>query len=93
MRLIGTGRMDYPNQINNVLAFPGIFRGALEAQKERIAKGLATTQISDAMKIAAVHALANILGEHELSPKQILPAPTDPRIVTQISAAVHKACV
>ena len=87
--VVGTGRMDYPNQINNMLAFPGIFRGALEAQKERAPKGL-PTRITDEMKLAAVQAL--LLGPEELKADFILPSPMEPRTIKRVSAAVYQAC-
>ncbi|MEM9423968.1 MAG: NADP-dependent malic enzyme [Spirochaetota bacterium] len=89
--VVGTGRMDYPNQINNVLAFPGVFRGALEAQKIRAPQGL-PTRITEKMKTEAVRALADVLGEDELSTDCILPSPMDPRVVKQVSRAVYEAC-
>ena len=86
--IVGTGRMDYPNQINNILAFPGVFHGALRAQRERAPKNLAT-RITLEAKLAAVEALAVVLGPDELSPRSILPSPMDPRVVEQISRAVY----
>lgn len=77
-----TGRSDYPNQINNVLAFPGIFRGALDTR---------ASDINDAMKIAAAHALAGLISEDDLSPDYIIPAAFDPRIKDAVAAAVRKA--
>ena len=65
-RIVGTGRSDFPNQVNNVLAFPGLFRGALDAQAERI---------TDEMKMAAAHALADAVGDP--SAERILPDPLD----------------
>ena len=76
-----TGRSDYPNQINNVLAFPGIFRGALDAR---------ASDINDAMKIAAAHALAGLVGD-DLSADYIIPAPFDPRVADAVAAAVKQA--
>ena len=76
-----TGRSDYPNQINNVLAFPGIFRGALDAR---------ASDINDAMKIAAAHALADLVGD-DLSADYIIPAAFDPRVKDAVAAAVKKA--
>jgi malate dehydrogenase (oxaloacetate-decarboxylating) len=78
--VVGTGRSDFPNQINNVLVFPGIFRGALDAN---------ATRINASMKIAAAHALAAVVGD--LSPDRILPDPFDGNIVPQVAAAVRKA--
>lgn len=77
-----TGRSDYPNQVNNVLAFPGIFRGALDA---------GATDINDAMKLAAAHALADLIPPEELSPTRILPAALDPRVCPAVADAVAAA--
>lgn len=87
--VVGTGRMDYPNQINNVLAFPGLFRGALEAQKIRVKQGL-PTRITREMRLAAVYALAGAVPEEELSPTNILPSPLDTRAVEIVSKAVFE---
>ncbi len=80
--VVGTGRSDFSNQINNLLAFPGIFRGALDVRAK---------DINDEMKIAASYALANIIKEEELKPDYIIPAPFDPRVKEKISNAVSKA--
>lgn len=80
--VVATGRSDYPNQINNVLAFPGIFRGALDAR---------ASDINDAMKIAAAHALAELIGDDELSPDYIIPAAFDPRVKDAVAEAVKQA--
>ena len=77
-----TGRSDYPNQINNVLAFPGIFRGALDVR---------ASDINDAMKIAAAHALADLISDQELAPGYIIPAAFDPRVKDAVADAVRKA--
>ena len=77
-----TGRSDYPNQINNVLAFPGIFRGALDAR---------ASDINDAMKIAAAHALADLIEPEKLSADYIIPAAFDPRVCPAVSEAVARA--
>ena len=87
--IVGTGRMDYPNQINNILAFPGVFLGALRAQRERAPQNLAT-QITLQAKLVAAQALAAVLGPDELSPHSILPSPMDPRVVEQVSRAVYE---
>ena len=87
--IVGTGRMDYPNQINNILAFPGVFLGALRTQRERAAKGLAT-QITLEARLAAVEALAAVLSPDELSAASILPSPMDPRVAEQVSRAVYR---
>ena len=76
-----TGRSDYPNQINNVLAFPGIFRGALDAR---------ASDINDEMKIAAAHALADLSGD-DLSADYIIPAAFDPRVRDAVASAVKQA--
>ena len=76
-----TGRSDYPNQINNVLAFPGIFRGALDAR---------ASDINDEMKIAAAHALAGLVGD-DLSADYIIPAAFDPRVADTVAVAVKQA--
>lgn len=80
--VVSTGRSDYPNQVNNVLAFPGIFRGALDVR---------ASDINDAMKIAAAHALADLVSPDELSADYILPAAFDPRVKDAVAAAVAKA--
>ncbi len=80
--VIGTGRSDYPNQINNVLAFPGIFRGALDAR---------ASDINEAMKLAAAHAIANVIKEEELSADYIMPSIFDRRVTQSVSRAVAKA--
>ena len=77
-KIVATGRSDYPNQINNVLAFPGIFKGALDAGARRITNG---------MKIAAAHAIADLVGD-ELSPEYIMPSPLDERVTDAVVAAV-----
>ncbi len=78
--IIGTGRSDYPNQVNNVLAFPGIFRGALDAR---------TSQITEAMKITAAKAIASIIKEDELTPDYIIPSPFNKEVVKVVSEAVY----
>lgn len=80
--VIATGRSDYPNQINNVLAFPGIFRGALDARAR---------DINDEMKIAAAHALAALISAEELSAEYIIPAAFDTRVRDAVAAAVKQA--
>ncbi len=79
--VVGTGRSDFPNQINNVLAFPGVFRGALDAR---------AADINDAMKLAAARALADLVGD-ALSPDYIVPAAFDPRVCPAVAAAVAQA--
>ncbi|UXR48652.1 NAD-dependent malic enzyme [Staphylococcus simulans] len=83
-RVIGTGRSDYPNQINNVLAFPGIFRGALDVR---------ATHINEKMKQAAVQAIANLIGPDELSPEYCIPAPFDKRVAPSVARNVAKAAM
>ncbi len=80
--VIGTGRSDFPNQINNVLAFPGIFRGALDVRAR---------DINDEMKLAAAHAIASLISDEELNPDYIIPLPFDPRVKTAVAAAVAQA--
>lgn len=80
--VVGTGRSDYPNQINNVLVFPGLFRGALDARAEKI---------TDAMLMAAVHALADLIPEEELTPENIIPSVFHPQAAKAIAEAVRKA--
>jgi malate dehydrogenase (oxaloacetate-decarboxylating) len=79
--VVATGRSDFPNQINNVLAFPGIFRGALD---------VGATRITEGMKLAAAEAIAGIVGD-DLAPDHIVPDPFDPRLVPLVSAAVARA--
>lgn len=80
--IVGTGRSDFPNQINNVLAFPGIFRGALDVR---------ASQINDEMQMAASYAIANLVSDEELNPEYILPKAFDPRIGPAVAAAVAEA--
>jgi len=80
--VVSTGRSDFPNQINNVLAFPGIFRGALDAR---------ASDINDEMKIAAATALASLISDEELSADYIIPAAFDPRVKDAVAAAVKQA--
>jgi malate dehydrogenase (oxaloacetate-decarboxylating) len=80
-RVVATGRSDFPNQINNVLAFPGIFRGAFDVR---------ATAITEGMKLAAADALAELVGS-ELSETKVIPDPFDPRVGTAVSAAVAEA--
>ncbi|MCI2416744.1 NADP-dependent malic enzyme [Saccharopolyspora sp. K220] len=79
--VVATGRSDFPNQINNVLAFPGIFKGALDA---------GASKITDSMKVAAAEAIAAVAAD-ELSADHIMPSPLDPRVAPEVSAAVAKA--
>lgn len=83
-RIVATGRSDYPNQINNVLAFPGIFRGAFDAGAK---------EINEAMKLAAAQALVDLISEEELDENYIIPKAFDPRVGPAVAAAVKKAAV
>jgi malate dehydrogenase (oxaloacetate-decarboxylating) len=80
--VVGTGRSDFANQINNVLAFPGIFRGALDVRAR---------DINDEMKIAAAYALAGLVSEGELKTDYIIPAAFDPRVKDAVAKAVAEA--
>ena len=82
--VIGTGRSDFPNQINNVLAFPGIFRGALDVR---------ASDINDEMKLAAAYAIAELVDEKNLSAEYIIPDAFDKRVVESVAEAVAKAAV
>ncbi|MTI96092.1 MAG: NAD-dependent malic enzyme [Firmicutes bacterium] len=82
--VIGTGRSDYPNQINNVLAFPGLFRGALDAQ---------ASDINEEMKIAAAQGIADLVSAEELKPEYIIPGPFDPRVAPAVAAAVAQTAM
>lgn len=84
VKVIGTGRSDYPNQVNNVLAFPGIFRGALDVRAR---------EINEAMKEAAVFAIANLISDEELNEDYVIPSPFDPRVAPSVAAAVAKAAM
>jgi malate dehydrogenase (oxaloacetate-decarboxylating) len=81
---MATGRSDYPNQINNVLAFPGVFRGALDA---------GATDINEEMKVAAAHAIASLVEPHELSPDYIIPSTFNPRVGRTVARAVKAAAI
>ena len=83
-RVVGTGRSDYPNQINNVLAFPGIFRGALDAR---------ASDINEAMKVAAAEAIAGLIRAEELSADYIIVPAFDPQVGKAVAKAVHQAAV
>lgn len=82
--VLGTGRSDFPNQINNVLAFPGIFRGALDVR---------ATDINDEMKVAAVYAIAGLVSDEELSAEYIIPNPFDKRVAESVAKAVAQAAI
>lgn len=81
-KVVGTGRSDFANQINNVLAFPGIFRGALDVR---------ASDINDEMKIAAAKAIASLVSDKELSPEYVIPTPFDPRVGKLVAEAVAQA--
>ncbi|WP_174727733.1 NAD(P)-dependent malic enzyme [Mesobacillus harenae] len=83
-KVVGTGRSDFPNQVNNVLAFPGIFRGALDVQ---------ASCINEEMKIAAVYAIADLILATELKPDYIIPHPFDKRVAASVAKAVSKAAI
>lgn len=83
-KVIGTGRSDFPNQINNVLAFPGIFRGALDVR---------ATQINEEMKMAAAYAIAGLVKDDELGPDYVIPAAFDFRIAPRVAFYVAKAAI
>ena len=80
--VVATGRSDFPNQVNNVLAFPGIFRGALDVR---------ASDINDAMKLDAADAIAALVSDDELKPDYILPDAFDPRVGKAVAEAVSKA--
>ena len=80
-RVIATGRSDFPNQINNVLVFPGIFRGALDARSK---------DITEAMKLAAAKAIASIVSDDELNEEYIIPDAFNPRVAEVVAEAVKK---
>ena len=82
--MVSTGRSDFPNQVNNVLAFPGIFRGALDVR---------ASDINDEMKVAAAYAIAGLVGEDELCADYILPAAFDSRVKDAVAKAVAEAAV
>lgn len=78
-KIVGTGRSDYPNQINNVLAFPGLFKGALESGAKKI---------TEEMKFATSQAIANLIAEEELTTEYVIPSPFDPRVAEAVAKAV-----
>jgi malate dehydrogenase (oxaloacetate-decarboxylating) len=82
--VIGTGRSDFPNQVNNVLAFPGIFRGALDVHAK---------EINEEMKLAAVNAIAGLISDDELNADHVIPDPFDPRVAAHVAAAVANAAI
>ena len=82
--IVGTGRSDYPNQVNNVLAFPGLFRGVLDVK---------ATKITEGMKMAAAMALADLIGDEELDPEHIIPTVFDPRVAPAVAKAVAACAI
>lgn len=82
--VMGTGRSDFPNQINNVLAFPGLFRGALDVRAKKI---------NEEMKLAASYALASLVSDEELSPTYVIASPLDPRVSSVVAKAVAKKAI
>ena len=82
--IIGTGRSDFPNQINNVLAFPGIFRGVLDVR---------ASEINEAMKLAAVYAIADLVPSDKLNRDYVIPHPFEPMIAPNVAAAVAQAAM
>lgn len=83
-RVVGTGRSDFPNQVNNVIAFPGIFKGALESR---------AVQITEEMKLAAAKAIANLVSDEELNEDFIMPEAFDPRVADVVSSAIKELAV
>ncbi|WP_211315364.1 malic enzyme-like NAD(P)-binding protein [Saliterribacillus persicus] len=83
-RVIGTGRSDFPNQVNNVLAFPGIFRGALDVRAK---------DINEEMKVAAVYAIASLIKDEELNEDYVIPAPFDARVAPKVAEKVAEAAM
>jgi malate dehydrogenase (oxaloacetate-decarboxylating) len=83
-KVVGTGRSDYPNQVNNVLAFPGLFRGALDCQ---------ASKITEEMKMAAAVGLASLISEDQLRPDYVIPSAFDPRVASTVAAEVKKTAI
>ena len=81
---MGTGRSDYPNQINNVLAFPGVFRGALDVR---------ASEINEEMKVAAAYAIANSVPDEDLNPENIIPKAFDLKVQGLVAEAVKEAAI
>ncbi len=80
--VVATGRSDYPNQINNVLAFPGVFRGALDVR---------ASEITESMKVAAGHAIASVIADDELGPEYVIPSVFNRDVALAVAAAVAEA--
>lgn len=83
-RVIGTGRSDFPNQVNNVLAFPGIFRGALDVRAK---------EINEEMKIAAAYAIASMIKDEELNENNVIPYALDKTVANNVAEAIKKAAI
>lgn len=83
-RVVGTGRSDYPNQVNNVLAFPGLFKGALDCHARKI---------SESMKLAAARAIASLISDDELSEEYVIPSPFDERVAEVVAKAVANEAI
>ena len=83
-RVVGTGRSDYPNQVNNVLAFPGLFKGALSVR---------ATEINEEMKLAAAEAIASLVSDEELKEDYVIPSPFDPRVAEEVAKRVAEKAV
>ena len=83
-KVVGTGRSDYPNQINNVLAFPGVFRGALDVR---------ASEINEEMKVAAAYAISSAIPKEELGPENIIPKAFDLKVQTLVAEAVKEAAI
>ena len=81
-RIVGTGRSDFPNQVNNVLAFPGLFRGALDVH---------ASKINEEMKLAAAKGIASLLSDEELCETYVIPSALDPRVAAAVAKAVSEA--
>lgn len=83
-RVMGTGRSDYPNQVNNVLAFPGLFKGALSVH---------SSAISEEMKLAAAQAIADIIPDEEIREDYVIPSPFDPKVPDAVAKAVAQVAI
>lgn len=83
-RVVGTGRSDFPNQVNNVLAFPGIFRGALDVRAK---------EINEEMKLAAAYAIANYIKDEDLNENNVIPSALDKNVATKVAQAIAKAAI
>jgi malate dehydrogenase (oxaloacetate-decarboxylating) len=83
-RVVGTGRSDFPNQVNNVLAFPGLFRGALDVRSRKI---------TDEMKMAAAEGIAALIAESDITEEYVIPSPFDPRVAEAVAKAVSEKAI